>query len=148
MAHIRQQIREAVYAVLDPLPRTSGNCHLMRTYPTDGDRTPSLLVYVLRERSELSGMGGDDRTMSRFLDVTIEAQARGRDFDDKLDDIAVDVEKAMFSNRFFGGLARNSQLVETVLDLGSDRDHRRSGVLIMRYQIETDGPEANPEITD
>ncbi|MBD8875433.1 hypothetical protein [Roseibium polysiphoniae] len=146
MTHVRQQVRDAVISSLADLPTTGGNCHSMRTYPRGEKADPALLVYILQERSETFGIGGPGRDLERQIAVTIEAQARGAGFDDTLDQIAAEVETVMFANRKLGGLAIDTTLVETRLELATDRDDRRSGVLILTYQVSVDGPEGNPEV--
>lgn len=145
MTHVRQQVREAVVAVLSGLPATGGNCFSMRTYPRGEKRHPALLVYILQEQSQTSGMGGAGRDLQRLITVTVEAQAQGAGFEDTLDQIAVEVEAALFANRKLCGLAIDTTLVETRLELAADRDDRRSGVLILTFQVSVDGPEGNPE---
>ncbi|MEP1934951.1 MAG: hypothetical protein ABJJ37_27065 [Roseibium sp.] len=145
MTHIRQQVRDAVVTNLTGLPSTGARCFPMRTYPRNDNHETALLIYTLRETSETSAMGGADRDLMRQITLIVEIQARGADFDDKLDQAAVDVEKAMFTNRKLGGLAIDTALRETYLELATDRDERRGGVLVLSYLVTVEGPEGNPE---
>ncbi|WP_150526806.1 hypothetical protein [Roseibium sediminis] len=144
MTHIRQRIRDKAVNLLSNLPTTGNRCYSMRTYPTDRDKPPCLLVYTLREASDTDSLGDDDRDLQRRIELTVEAQARGRDFDDTLDAIAAEVETVLFQNRTFDGLAIDSTLTQTALELGDGENNRRSGVLTLTYSVLVIGPEGNP----
>ena len=150
MAHIRTQVRQAITAALTGLPTTGTNCFTMRTYPTGAKQLPALLVYMPGERSETSAMGGGQRSLERFMTAAIEAQAAGIGFDDELDQIALEVEKALFQSNRLGGLAVSLTLQSTRLELsdGKAGSERRSGVLTLEYLVEVDGPEGDPETID
>jgi len=145
MTHVRHQIRDKVVAVLRNLPTTGPRCYAMRTYPTGRRKGPRLLVYTLRETSETGGMGGGGRDLERTIELKIEVQAAGRNFDDTLDQAAAEIEPVIFQNRKFDGLAVDCSLTSTVLEMASDEEER-GGVLTLTYSVLVIGPEGNPHI--
>lgn len=143
MTHVRQQVRDAATSLLTGLNLTGSECYAMRSYPTDIRRLPVLLVYILAEDSAPADIGAD-RDLSRQMTLTVEAQARGRDFDDKLDAVAVEVEKAIAESHGLGGLCTDIFLSSSRIDFG-DRSEHRTGVLTMTFLASVVGPEADPE---
>ena len=147
MAHIRTQVRDAVVAALTGLPTTGPRVFVMRTYPLDHERLPALLIYVLDEQSMPAEMG-DAREIERQMSVTIEAIADGKGFDEELDKIAVEVEKALTLSAGLGGILKAFYLQSSSLDLatGRDRGEKRAGTLTLRYLAVAYSPEDDPEV--
>jgi hypothetical protein len=115
--HAREQIRDKVVTKVTSLTTTGTRVYPSRKYPLDDDLFPGLCVYTLNEsideeEGKLAGI------QFRSVDVVIEGyDALVAGLDDKLDDIAAEVETAIFADRFFTGLLKALDLTTTEIDL-------------------------------
>ena len=95
MAHVRQQIREQVGTTLTGLTTTGSNVFQSRVYPLENTNLPCLLIYTKTESSEPIDIG-TNRTMQRELSLAVECYVKATsNFDDTIDTIAEEVEKAI-----------------------------------------------------
>jgi len=97
MSHARQQIRDAVMEAVIDLATTGRNVWASRAFPLADNVLPGLIVFTDSEFVD-EEMGKIAQLQHRELTVTI----KGRDkltagLDDHLDDIAAEVEAAMFA---------------------------------------------------
>jgi hypothetical protein len=101
MGHQRSAIRDAVVTAVGGLATTGTNVFASRVRPMTASELPCLCVYVREDDSEEdeASMSADDppRILMRRAEVHVEGYVRGSD-DDTLDDIAEEVETALFSD--------------------------------------------------
>jgi len=119
MAHARQQIREAIAAVITGLTTTGTNVYQSRVYPLETAKLPSLIVYTTEE--EIEEYNGT-RTI-RNLSVVIEGYAKATsNVDDTLDTIAEEVETAIFADAKIGGRCKFGMLQTTEITLTGEQE--------------------------
>ena len=95
--HVRQQIRDAVAAALRNLATTGNRVYVGRTRPLAEGHEPTLLIYTTQEESS-RGVMGNPPTLERVLTLHIEGRVSEDSVpDDLLDDIATEVETAMWN---------------------------------------------------
>ena len=115
--HAREQIRDKVVTKVTSLTTTGTRVYPSRKYPLDDDLFPGLCVYTLNEsideeEGKLAGI------QFRSVDIVIEGyDALVAGLDDKLDDIAAEVETVLFADRFLTGSLTALDLVSTEVDL-------------------------------
>jgi len=117
MAHIRQQIREAVNTNITGLTTTGSNVFDTRFYPLEQSNLPALLLYSGDSELEYTTMG-DDRTVVVRHEVIIEAIVEATSApEDTLDTIIKEVQIANAQTNL-GGLAQDFRLesIETSMD--------------------------------
>lgn len=120
MAHQRKLIRKAVIQRLKDAntacgQRVFGN----RARQIFQNELPCLLVYTQKEPVEISVQG--PREYKRSLQVAVEIVAKADDdLDDSIDDIAEQVEAAIFTDETFGDLASDTILGDTDIDIIDD----------------------------
>lgn len=106
MAHARQQIREALAAVVTGLATTGAAVFQSRMRAQEA--LPCLLVTTLDESVERTGIGDE---LERDLEVAVIGVAKAAaNVDDTLDTIAAEVETAIGPNNTLGGLVRGLEL--------------------------------------
>ena len=135
MSHVRQQIREAFFAVLDGIDITGTEIKVNRLYPTA--TTPNLTIRTGRDDMEEETGGGNQ---TRVLKVYIEARSKlDERTDDELDSIASEVEVAIESD-FSSENGTLRGLLEAVDYVGSDPDfsdqqEKEVGLLVIEYDV-------------
>lgn len=132
MAHVRQQIRDAFKAVIEPaLPNHT--VYSSRRYTINAASLPALDMKFLNENSEYITMDGrQERTASLYLRVT--HQASDADLDDDLDDVAVLIEHAVADAGNFDGLLIDVALMQTNFTDSADGD-KPLAELVLRYDV-------------
>lgn len=104
MAHVREQIREAIVTELTGLTTTGTNVYKSRVYPRD--TLPCVTVYTLQEEvSELA----DTMDLCQWRDLIVAVSIHARavtDADDVIDTIAAEVEAALHDDTTLGGLTK------------------------------------------
>lgn len=143
MSHARKQIRDAVEVILTGLPSTGTRVYPGRAAPLVQDQGPPALAFytypdeIDRDESEL-----DCVVMHR---LTLEVQGyKSGGSDDDLDQIAVEVEGALFADPTLGGLAQWVYL--GTQDVGRDESGARlEGVIVMQFEIGYQTQEGEPE---
>ena len=137
-AHLRKQIRDAVVDRLLGLSTTGDRVHGGRTLPLADNFSPTLFVYARPERSRTEAMGGAGRPLARQVKLAIHGYVSiaATDPEDTLDQIALEVERAMMADETFGGLVVALELSETDLNAELDEQRRRLGDIRLTYDIE------------
>lgn len=100
MAHVRQQIRDAVVAALSGNTSAAARVFASWTYRRQENQLSQILVRTPVEASELDS---DDRDLQRDLSVVLHLSAMGETADDTLDTLAAEVE-ALLGDTLLGGL--------------------------------------------
>lgn len=148
MAHKRKSIRDALVTRLTGLATTGINVHVGGYDPLTGDQLPPALV--IRTFPDVpafdEGEGaeiGPRAIPLRSLEVTVEGYFSGGS-DDDLDQIAVEVEEAIYTDPTFGALA--AWTVLGAQDVGRDSEgRRREGMITMDFVIVYSAPEGAPQ---
>lgn len=136
--HRRKQIRDAVVARLDDLATTGTRCYGGRTLPLGDGFSPTLLVYSRQENSSYEAMGGAGRPLQRIVKLAVHGYvaSAGSDPEDTLDQIALEVERALMADETLGGLAVSIELTATDIDAELTESNRRVGEIRLTYDIE------------
>ena len=130
MAHARQQIREAIAALVTGLATTGATVYQSRVYPIE--TMPSLSIYTLSERVDETTMDGDQ---TRTVDLIIEGRAKvSVDLDDTLDTIAAEVETALFADQYLGGTIKSLDLIDTEIEMFDDLE-KPAGVMRLAFSV-------------
>lgn len=143
MAHRRKRIRDAVAARLESISDFAGRVYVTRLYPViEMEELPVVAVYTLEEASERDAF---PNMMMRDLDLAIDIFDRGSDtLDDDLDAHAALIEPAMGEDARFGGLAVDSWLEGTEVQIGAEGEVVL-GRMRLRYRVRYRCPVGQPE---
>ena len=134
MAHVRKQIRDRFETLLSAgATLATGGVYASRVYPLTGTKLPALAIYAGSETSALETMGA--KTLARDLSLIVDAYVRVTDtFDDAIDALCVQVEEAIAADYSLNGLAKNTVLTSTEIDLDGEAE-RPIGVARMTFTI-------------
>ena len=133
MAHPRQDIRDAIVTACTGLPDVGDNIYNSRVYRISPSRLPSIVVWTRTERSEPDTMKNTD-LLKRELDVIVDVFVKpGDNTEDDLDDIAVEVEKAIGADRTLGGFALDTYLERSHIEFEGEGE-KVLGVLSMTWR--------------
>ena len=120
MAHVRKQIRDAVVAAVTGLTTTGSNVFRNRVYPIEQANLPGLCVFTRTEAVVFDTMTLA-RSIARNLEIMIEAYVVGTaNYDNTLDQIAVEVEEALAADVTLGGLAKDVMVTAFEADFSGD----------------------------
>lgn len=134
MAHVRQQIRDAVATTLtSAVTLVSGRIYTTRVHPLNEALLPAISVYTGSETSERYNVGVTDinRELSLEIDIYVRESST---FDDDADAIAVEVEEALAGDFTIGGLAKSMVLTSTAIQFDGEAD-QILGVAKLTYQV-------------
>jgi hypothetical protein len=144
MAHLRQQIRDAIETTLTGLTTTGSNVFIQRTEPLETSKLPALVISTpTDERTGFAGMG-PPRTFIRELTVQIEAYAHQSNVVDLLDTIAAEVETAICADPTLGGLCKDLFITSSEMSL-SGESAQPSGINTMQFTVIYHHRENTPE---
>lgn len=115
MPHVRQQIYEAIVALLDDATSAGSNVFAQRILPIGKNVDKVCLIFGLNEPA--SAISAQPVRLQRQLALRIEGhfKASAETIDDLMDDFAVAVEVAMAADRSIGGLAHESGITTTTI---------------------------------
>ena len=143
--HVRQQIREYFGTTLTGLTTTGSNVYESRVYTLQEDTLPSLVIYTKSESSEPIVIG-TDRVMSRELSVVVEAYCKATsNFDDTIDTISKEVEKAIMADRTLGGLAKDTYVESTEIEYTGEGE-QPVGYVTLTFLTNYYVQETNPDV--
>ncbi len=132
MAHVRKQIRDAIKTALTGLATTGANCYQSRVFPFESTKLPALLIYTKSETTDFDTISLP-RDVMRVLEINVEAYVQGTaNYDNTLDQIAVEVEEAIAADVTLGGLTKDLQTVAFEADFSGDGEQT---VAIGRFTI-------------
>ena len=132
MAHVRKQIRDAIKTALTGLATTGANCYQSRVFPFESTKLPALLIYTKSETTDFDTISLP-RDVMRVLEINVEAYVQGTaNYDNTLDQIAVEVEEAIAADVTLGGLTKDLQTVAFEADFTGDGEQT---VAIGRFTI-------------
>jgi len=138
MAHARQQVREAAVADLTGLTITGSNVFTGRVAKLAATNLPSLKILLREEDGDLGGQAFGTVLRRGRLIVEGRVQA-GDDIEDHLDDLAAEVEGAIYSNTpALDALLQNIGAPITVVDIEEPEEGlaKRIGVIRMLFPVE------------
>lgn len=113
MPHARETIRSAVVTAVTGLTTTSTRVYESRYLPLGPSLSPSLCVYTRLDTPDYSAGVMQDRPR-RVLEVHVEGYCDGAD-QSVLDDMASEVEAAIFNNTALQGLVGSVSLGEQAM---------------------------------
>ena len=144
MAHVRQQIREQVGTTLTGLTTTGSNVFQSRVYPLENTNLPCLLIYTKTESSEPVDIG-TNRPMQRELSLAVECYVKATsNFDDTIDTIAEEVEKAISADPTLSSKAKDTYLASTDIDFTAEGE-KPLAFMTLTFNVEYYTQEQNPD---
>lgn len=146
MAHLRTQIRDAIQTLLTGLPTTGSNVFAGRALPLTAGKTPALVIFTFPDVPVYEdGAEMGDTVCIVQHDLTVEVEGYASDStDDKLDQIALEVEQAMYTDERLGGLAQGIRLAGQ--DAARDGAGARiEGAIVMQFIVSYLAAEGDPE---
>lgn len=118
MAHVRQQIREAIATTLTGLTSTSTRVFQSRTRPLADAQLPALLIYTDAEDINNAVTIGFPNRQERTLTVRVEALVKQTgSIDDAVDTVIAEVETALNASTSAytaGGLAKGGITLDRI----------------------------------
>lgn len=144
MAHIRKLIRDNIETALTGLATTNGRVYRTRVYPIAEDRLPGLAIYTREESTDYATITRP-RTQMRNLVVSVEIYVKGQsDYDDELDQIASEIEVALYTDPTRGGYAKDTMVTSFDCDFSGDGDQPVARAT-MQISVDYVTLENNPE---
>ena len=137
MAHARETIRKATVTAITGLTTTSTRVHSRPLHTHLVSDMPNLSVIVAAAaESKSSKFGNEYGSMEiRSLPVTIEGRVcAASEYEDTLDDIAVEVEAAMMTNAALWAIVTDAELISTAIDIDGDGE-KPVGVVTMEWNL-------------
>ena len=144
MAHARTQIRHAFQVALSGLPAVGANVFVSRALSLEQTSLPAILIYTQDEQSAAEAMGSNRplmRGLQVIVDIVLQASAG---FDDLVDNIAVDVEKAIHNNQPLMALLKELQLASTKMSVDGHEEQLTASLRLV-YEVQYWTREADPE---
>lgn len=146
MSHIRQNVREAAAAAVTGLATTGTNVFKSRTLPLRQGDFPCLAVYARSDSPDYAQASMGDRTLvPRVIELHVQGfvkQLDDEDLEDTLDDIAEEVEGALF-DAFPFGTAIGLTIGQQTLDVDTQGDETL-GVIDMVFNVMYRTAEGSP----
>lgn len=122
MAHVRAQIRAKLVAVLSGLATTGANVYANRKELVPASNLPA--VFIMNDNDEIKaraiGSQAAPHARNEMSTVMMKIQAAAKataGLDDTLDEICLEVQKAISADIFLGGLTVDARLMSTVFEL-------------------------------
>lgn len=135
MLHVRRQLVLAIVTRLEAgVPGVTVKAG--RTAPLDAASLPYILVHARQEQARSVTSRGDEVRLQRRLSVLIDVvHADAGDDDGEADRLCALVEKAMYAEPTFGGLAHDLEGPDTTLDARAEGE-TRLGRARLEYAVE------------
>ena len=122
MAHVRKLIRDNVETTLTGLTTTGTRVYKTRVYPVAEDRLPGIAIYTRDESTEYATIT-KPRTQNRELTVSVEIYVKAiANYDDQLDQIASEIETALYTDTTRGGYAKDTMVTGFDCDFSGEGD--------------------------
>lgn len=138
MAHIRKLIRDNINTTLTGLDTTAYNVYQSRVYPMHNAKLPGILIYNKSENVQYSAMGVP-RLQERIAEFELQIYVKAKtDYDDKLDQICLEVEQALATDVTRGGYAIDTRVTTFESDFNGDGDQPVAICTLtveVRYQV-------------
>lgn len=142
--HVRQQIIEAAVLALTGLESTGARVYESREREIPVADLPALLVYGRPEQSAPMTMGGPNRKMERQLTLAVEGlTATTADSDAGVNQLALEVERALCNDPTLGGVCRDLFLSSTDPNARAESE-LRTGRIQMNFTVTYHTRASNP----
>ncbi len=142
MAHLHQQIRDAMITALTGLTSTGSRVFANRVYPLTAADLPAIRIYTEEEEAEQIGLMGQWR--QRGLSISVEACAKANTaLDNTLDQIGLEIEKAIAGGITVSGKTLYPEYTGMQMDL-EDLD-QPIGVKRHRFRLSFNAASAHPD---
>lgn len=140
MAHLRTQIRNKVLAMLTNLATTGANAFADRKEFLPDAKLPAILVMNDNDQVATRTIGSQAaphaRTEGHTLALKLQAVAKAvTGLDDTLDQICLEVEKAIMADIFLAGLTVDARLMSTVYTLDATGE-KPAGIAEMVFEFD------------
>lgn len=131
MAHVRQQIREAVATAITGLTSTGARVYQSRVHPLDAAKLPCLLVNTDEEEIEALQVSMPT-LLDRTLTISVRAVAKvSTNLDDAMDTMISEVETAL-GNTNLGGLVKTLTMRGIEIEMNGEGD-KPVGIATMKF---------------
>jgi hypothetical protein len=118
--HIRQAIRDNLKTTLTGLNNTADRVYVNRLYPLTQSKHNAICIFTDGESVDYLTTGAA-RTQERIVSYKIEVYVRTKtDFDDKIDNILVEVESALHQDVTRGGNAVDTMIGNLQIEYNGD----------------------------
>lgn len=133
--HQRKVIRDAVVAqLIHSVTQANERVFPNRVSSTWRQELPAIYVFSISEAAQTLHVSTPPQ-LYRTLTLAVQALAKGvTGIDDKLDDLADEIEAAMASDETFGGNAQQSTLTSTEVDIDETAE-TPLGVIRLSYEV-------------
>lgn len=144
MAHMRKQIRDAVITACTGLATTGSKVFNHRVYPLGANKLPGLCIYS-QDESTIYQSISPPRSVMRTLTVVVESYVKSTaNYDDTIDQIALEVEQALAADVTLGGLAKDTKILGFTSEVSGDGE-QPACIGIMQVQVTYCVAENDPE---
>lgn len=144
MSHVRTQIRDALTTQLTGLATTGSRVFKTRLYPIGEAKLPAILIYANSEDNSIQSIG-QPRLSVRTLSVSVECVAKATSsIEDTLDQMALEVEEAVYTDVTLGGLTKDVVLSSTEIEISAEGDQPVGGIrlnYLATYAVREDNPD-------
>jgi hypothetical protein len=140
MSHVREQIRDEIATLITGLTTTGARVYMTRVMPMDDSALPGLTISTGPE--EISTEAGQriSRVQERMLDVIISGFDKlSAGVDDQLDDIAAEVETAIFGATLTKCSYIDLANIETSVEAGAELPVGRITMTFRAHYLTADG---------
>jgi hypothetical protein len=135
--HVRQQIREAVAALLTGLTTSGARVFQSRVHVLADADLPGLVITTNEEQAEFASIGSL-ALLNRQLNLQVRALAKANaNLDDTLDTMIKEVEAALSANvtaNTLGGLAKSIALSSIYIDMNADAE-KPMGQAVISFNV-------------
>lgn len=120
--HVRQQIREALAAVVTSLATTGARVYQSRVVQLEANELPALLIATNSESIDVLDFVSNP-SLERTLTINVTAVAKAvSNLDDTLDQIIKEVEVAVSTSNTLGGLVKDVVLTGIEIEMNADAE--------------------------
>ena len=147
MAHVRQQIIDAVATAVTGLTATGANVFKSRALPLSGAQLPALCVYARTDDPNYDDATLPDGANLCAVNRSLECHIQGfsvKEDDTLLNTIASEVEVAMYADQTFGGVALGMNLgIQELADSEvADQQYRSIDIIFnILYRVREGAPD-------
>lgn len=122
--HVRKQIRDAVVDALTGLTTTGSNVFVRPAWTRTASQLPAIEVETPVDQvdTDLSYMGSSGASYYRRLVVRLHVIGKGATVQDTLDQVAKEIEVALYADQTLGGLAKSIAGLEVEQELTDEQD--------------------------
>lgn len=122
MTHVRQQVRNAITALVKTVPELADSTFESRVYPLGKEDLPAALIFTENEAIE-DVTKQNQRVQKRSIETSIYIFARSNDLiENSIDPLAAAVEDVILNDQTLGGVANKTSLSEVNLLIGGEPD--------------------------